>query len=142
MEFRPGTGDALPNPSGVKLTYDDFVRFPDDGLRHEVIDGEHYVTPSPNAKHQKVLLNLTYSIEDFLRGQPIGQVFFAPLDVLFSRFDVVEPDLVYMSNERASTILTTANIQGAPQSSSWKSGRRGRAGAMKRRSIGSTSAPA
>jgi hypothetical protein len=31
----------------VKLTYDDFVQFPDDGRRHELIDGEHYVTPSP-----------------------------------------------------------------------------------------------
>jgi hypothetical protein len=34
----------------VKLTYDDFVHFPDDGKRHELIDGEHYVTPSPNLK--------------------------------------------------------------------------------------------
>ena len=33
---------------GVKLTYDDFLLFPDDGQRHELIDGEHYVTPSPN----------------------------------------------------------------------------------------------
>jgi hypothetical protein len=54
----PGIGDALPNPSGVKLTYDDFVLFPDDGLRHELIDGEHNVTPSPNVKHQQVVMNL------------------------------------------------------------------------------------
>jgi len=29
-----------------KLTYDDLLRLPDDGLRHEIIDGEHYVTPA------------------------------------------------------------------------------------------------
>ena len=29
-----------------------FLTFPDDGKRHEIIDGEHYVTPSPNTKHQ------------------------------------------------------------------------------------------
>ena len=58
MELVPGHDGALPNPRGVKLTYDDFVLFPDDGLRHELIDGEHYVTPSPNAKHQKMLANL------------------------------------------------------------------------------------
>lgn len=40
------------NPTAVKLTYDDFVHFPDDGKRHELIDGEHYVTPSPNTAHQ------------------------------------------------------------------------------------------
>ena len=31
----------------MKLTYDDFVLFPDDGKRHELIRGA-YVTPSPN----------------------------------------------------------------------------------------------
>lgn len=38
----------------VKLTYDDFLLFPDDGKRHELIDGEHYLTPSPNTKHQRI----------------------------------------------------------------------------------------
>ena len=42
----------MPASNGVRLTYDDFVLFPDDGQRHELIDGEHYVTPSPNLKHQ------------------------------------------------------------------------------------------
>src|SRR5712672_2232457 len=52
------------NPSnpGIKLTYDDFVQFPDDGLRHELIDGEHYVTPSPIPRHQKILGTLFYEI--------------------------------------------------------------------------------
>ena len=35
-------------PADTRFTYDDFVLFPDDGKRHEIIDGEHYVTPSPN----------------------------------------------------------------------------------------------
>jgi len=47
------TGSDVPRPTGpsVRLTYDDLVHFPDDGKRHELIDGEHYVTPSPNLKH-------------------------------------------------------------------------------------------
>jgi hypothetical protein len=46
-----GYDGALPNPRGVKLTYDDFVLFPDDGLRHELIDGEgHGCEPMPPAK--------------------------------------------------------------------------------------------
>ena len=32
----------------VKLTYEDFLLFPDDGKRHELIDGDHYLTPCPN----------------------------------------------------------------------------------------------
>jgi hypothetical protein len=47
------------SPTAVKLTYDDFVHFPDDGKRHELIDGEHYVTPSPNTRHQRISGNFS-----------------------------------------------------------------------------------
>jgi Uma2 family endonuclease len=108
--------DVRPSePHGVRLTYDDFVQFPDDGLRHELIDGEHYVTPSPNLKHQAVLGNLHLVIGNWLAEHPLGRLFFAPFDVVFTRFDVVEPDLLYMSNERAAEVLTAANVQGAPE---------------------------
>ena len=71
-----------PSSPGVKLTYDDFVQFPDDGLRHELIDGEHYVTPSPNTKHQSVSINLTVLIGSWLERNPIGRLFHAPFDGL------------------------------------------------------------
>ena len=99
----------------MRLTYDDFVLFPDDGQRHELIDGEHYVTPSPNLKHQAVLGNLHLAIGGWLAQNPIGRVFFAPFDVVFTQFDVVEPDLLYLSNARAAQVLTSANVQGAPE---------------------------
>jgi Uma2 family endonuclease len=102
-----------PSNSGVKLTYDDFVHFPDDGLRHELIDGEHYVTASPNLRHQRILSTLYYLIRSRIETHPVGEVFLSPLDVVFSRFDVVEPDLLYVSRERAH-ILTPHNVQGTP----------------------------
>ena len=108
------TGDASRPTSGVKLTYDDFLLFPDDGKRHELIDGEHYVTPSPNVKHQTISANLTGLLWTFLQAHPVGRVFAAPLDVVFSRFDVVEPDLLLLTNERADAVLTNANVQGSP----------------------------
>ena len=101
--------------AGAKLTYDDFLLFPDDGQRHELIDGEHYVTPSPNLKHQKVLGNLHLVIGSWLEAHPIGQLFLAPFDVVLSMFDVVEPDLLYLSNERARAALTAANVKGVPE---------------------------
>ncbi len=78
-----------PASLGVKLTYDDFVLFPDDGKRHELIDGEHYVTPSPNSGHQGILGNLHLLIGGYLEVHKIGRVFVAPLDTILSMFDVV-----------------------------------------------------
>jgi Uma2 family endonuclease len=110
-----GGDEMRPDTSRVKLTYDDFLLFPDDGQRHELIDGEHYVTPSPNMKHQRVSGNLYFLIRACLEQHPVGQVFYAPFDVVFTRFDVVEPDLLYMSNARAQEVLTAANVQGVPE---------------------------
>jgi Uma2 family endonuclease len=99
----------------VKLTYDDFVLFPDDGKRHELIDGEHYVTPSPNTRHQRILARLHLLIGGWLDRRPVGQVFFAPYDVVFSDIDVVEPDLLYFSNRRAAEVITPMHARGAPE---------------------------
>lgn len=103
---------ALP---GGKLTYADFVRFPDDGKRHELIGGKHYVTPSPNMRHQAILGQLHLLIGNWLEEHPVGHVFFAPFDVVFSDFDVVEPDLLYLSHQRAAEALTPAHVRGVPE---------------------------
>lgn len=97
-----------------RLTYDDFVQFPDDGLRHEIIDGVHYVTPSPLVRHQVLVGRLHFAIEAHLRAHPgTGQVFLSPLDVVLSNHDIVEPDLLFVGADR-DEILTTKNLQGAP----------------------------
>ena len=95
------------------MTYDDLLLLPEDGLRHEIIDGEHYVNASPVTKHQRVSIRLIVEISFYLREHPVGELFHAPLDIVFSRYDVVEPDLLYVSNERRE-IITTKNIQGSP----------------------------
>jgi len=99
--------------STTKLTYADYLRFPEDGLRHEIIDGEHYVTASPATRHQRISRNLLYLIQNYLERHPIGELFAAPFDALLSDFDIVVPDLIYLSNER-SRFLTSKNLQGPP----------------------------
>ena len=107
--------DVRPASSGVKLTYDDFLLFPDDGQRHELIDGEHYVTPSPNVKHQRVLGKLFWAVQSYLEAHPVGEIYCAPLDIVLSPHDVVEPDLFYISHDRAAQVLTPQNARGAPE---------------------------
>lgn len=101
-----------PTPS-VKFTYEDFLNFPADGKRHEIIDGEHFVTPSPNTKHQRVATRLTVALGRHLDLHPLGEIFVAPFDVVLSDLDVVEPDLIYVSRERAG-VLTEKHVRGAP----------------------------
>jgi Uma2 family endonuclease len=109
-----GSDHVKPTSPALKLTYDDFVLFPDDGMRHELVDGEHYVTPSPNMRHQLISGDLFGLIWNYLQEHPIGRVFSAPSDVVLSPHDVVEPDLFYVSKERAAQVLTPANVRGAP----------------------------
>jgi Uma2 family endonuclease len=109
-----GSDDVKASAPRVRLTYDDFVLFPDDGKRHELIDGEHYVTPAPAPKHQRISWNLTLLIGTYLRANPVGLAFCAPLDVVFSDFDVVEPDLLYITKARQDDILTAKHVRGAP----------------------------
>ena len=95
-----------------RLTYADFLLFPDDGMRHEIIDGVHYVTASPNLGHQDLVGRLHLAIGNHLatrRHQ--GRVFLSPLDVVMSNYDVVEPDLLFVAGDQQA-ILTEANVQG------------------------------
>jgi Uma2 family endonuclease len=72
----------------------DMVRaLPDDGLRHEVIDGEHIVTPAPSWTHQGAVLQLARRLMDYLAEHSIGHVVIAPADVEFDEHNMVEPDL-------------------------------------------------
>ena len=109
-----GRDPMYPTPHDTRLTYDDFLLFPDDGKRHEIIDGEHYVTASPNTRHQVLVGRLHFEIELYLRQHSgVGRVFFAPFDVVFTRWDVVEPDLLFIAGDQGD-ILTDKNVQGAP----------------------------
>jgi Uma2 family endonuclease len=95
------------------LTYQDLLRLPEDLLRHELIDGEHYVSPAPELKHQGIVVNLARILSSFVRAHQIGRVLVAPVDVLFSEYDVVEPDVLYVSSARAER-LAKSYVAGAP----------------------------
>ena len=99
--------------SDRKLTYDDFLLFPDDGQRHELIDGEHYVTPSPNTRHQELSRRLVRAIILYQEIHPGGRLYYAPLDVVFTDVDVVEPDVLFVADDQMH-IVTSEHVRGAP----------------------------
>lgn len=103
---------ALPDLT-PKLTYEDYLLFPDDDLRHEILDGEHYVSASPFIRHQDVSGNLYSLLRPFVRARRLGKVYYAPTDVVLSPHDVVVPDLLFVSKERMA-IVQEKSVQGAP----------------------------
>ncbi len=105
-----------PMPVGQKLTVQElWALFPGEyHVRHELIGGEHFVTPTPVTRHQLLVGRLSFEIELYLRAHPgIGQLFGVPLDVVLSAHDVVEPDLILIASDQME-ILTPKNVQGAP----------------------------
>ncbi len=70
------------------------------------------MTPSPIANHQTILLNLAAAFREYLKGHPVGKVFVAPLDVILSDYDVLQPDLLFVLNERAGIVKDW--VRGAP----------------------------
>ena len=96
----------------VKLTYDDYCNAPED-KRYELLDGDLVVVPAPREVHQRVLMNLSYLVFQSVKRSGVGHVYAAPFDVVLSDNDVVQPDLLFISNERAH-VITEDNLQGAP----------------------------
>ena len=71
------------------------------------------MTPSQVPRHQVLLGRLHFEIEYHLRQHPGGRVFLSPLDVVFTKWDVVEPDLLFIARSQTD-IISDKNIQGAP----------------------------
>lgn len=94
-------------------TYDDLVAMPDDGKRYEIIGGELLVSAAPDRRHQESLSETNDLVKGFVRVNRLGRVYFAPVDVVFSPTDVVEPDLVYIRRDRLH-IFESARVEGAP----------------------------
>lgn len=102
-----------PSTHRVKFTYEDYVLFPQDGKRHELIDGDHYMTPAPDLKHQAVSSNLHRLLGMHIHAMRLGHLFAAPTDVVLSDQDIVQPDLLFVSTAHSS-ILTPTHVHGAP----------------------------
>src|SRR5437867_10569760 len=84
------------------LTYQDYAALPDDGKRYEIHDGELWELPGPNLLHQIVLGNLFMILTAHVRARNLGQVLFAPFDVILSdrptETTILQPDLIYVDD--------------------------------------------
>lgn len=96
-----------------KLTYADYVCFPADGRRHEIIDGDHYMNPALSTYHQTVSKRLQHQLYTKIELAGLGLVFNAPVDVQLTDHDIVQPDLVVILKSKEQ-IITPSKIKGTP----------------------------
>lgn len=102
----------------TKLTYLDYVALPEDGKRHELIDGELIEMSAPSFQHQAVVFELAGQLRNYMKGKTFRGVA-SPIDVrlVFAGqnqdrcINVVQPDLVVVC-DRAK--VDRRGIVGAP----------------------------
>ena len=96
----------------LRFTYRDYLLLPE-GDRRELIEGDFFITPVPNIRHQVISRNLGIRLWEFIRSNALGEILWAPMDVVLSQESVVQPDILFVSHERRD-IITEANVSGAP----------------------------
>jgi len=108
MEARPHSRTR------VRWSYAEFARLPASGSsRYEIIDDALVVTPAPGTRHQRIVTDLVTVLNAFVREHRLGQLFAAPVDVLFAEGDYLEPDIVFVRASRTKTI-TDRGVEGPP----------------------------
>ena len=97
-----------------KLTYEEYLKGPEIKARYNIVDGVMIMAPAPTMEHQRLLRQLFRLLDPFVTERGLGEVFFAPLDVIIQRepLRTRQPDLLFVSNDRAG--IMEEYIQGPP----------------------------
>lgn len=95
-----------------RLTYADYVRLPGD-RRWELVEGVAHVVPSPNRRHQKIAGRLHLVVGGYVEEHGGGEAFMAPFDAVLTDIDVVQPDILFVSDADIG-VLTEDNVRGNP----------------------------
>lgn len=102
---------VLENPERV-WTYEDYLVV-EDQVYFEIINGKAFMSPAPELFHQRWAGRLYFAIQSHVEAKKLGEVFFAPVDVVLDEKNVVQPDLVFVSTANAG-ILERRGVMGAP----------------------------
>ena len=102
---------VLENPEKV-WTYEDYLGVGDE-VYFEIINGKAFMSPSPELFHQRWARKIFLAVERHVEARKLGEVLFAPIDVVLDEKNVVQPDLVFVSNANAG-LLERRGIMGAP----------------------------
>jgi len=97
-----------------RLTYEEYLKTPEIKARFDIVDGVMTIAPTPTVAHQRILGKLFSKLHQFVSGQQLGEVLFAPVDVIIRRepLRTRQPDLLFVTNEHAS--ILGDQVEGPP----------------------------
>jgi Uma2 family endonuclease len=99
----------------ISWTSADLELFPEDDKIYEIIEGELLMTRAPDWKHQKITGNVCSALSFWSKQTGLGEAVTAP-GIIFTDTDNVIPDVVWVSQERLTTILDEAgHLTAAPE---------------------------
>jgi Uma2 family endonuclease len=104
---------AMPASPAPISTIEELQALPDDGLRHELLDGVHVVTPAPEYPHQGVLGEFYFALRKALEGQDELQLLTSPADIVLSPRTLVQPDL-FVVRKQPGKVLKKWSEVGVP----------------------------
>ncbi len=104
---------AKRQPAPRVWTYKDYLCIPEDGYRYEVVWGELIMPPAPVPAHQRVVLRLATLLLEHVATNDLGAVYVAPLDVVLSEHNVLQPDILFIRKDRLN-IVTETHVAGSP----------------------------
>jgi len=96
-----------------RMTAEEYFQLPEGPPYFQLIDGELFMSPSPNFFHQEIVGNIFFLIREYLRRHPLGKVVIAPSDVQFDQDNIYQPDIFFIRNERLG-IVDKHGAKGAP----------------------------
>jgi Uma2 family endonuclease len=101
---------------GRRYTSADLERLPQiEGVRYEIVDGELYVSTSPDWHHQLVCTRASMALESWSLTTGDGVALIAP-GLVFTPDDDVIPDLIWISRERLATSAdSSGHFRQAPE---------------------------
>ncbi len=106
-------GKKVRIPKPKLLTYDDYAKLtPPDSGNYELHNGKIIFMPTPTALHQLISMKLSIILGSFILKNQLGRLLAAPMDTIFSKNDTLQPDLLFVSNERLDIIKK--QVDGAP----------------------------
>ena len=85
-----------------RLTLEEYLDLPRIEGRFDVVDGEIIMASSPLPEHQVVLREFFLVLHAFVAEHDLGELLFAPMDILISRepLRVRQPDLMFFRKGR------------------------------------------